>query len=73
MTVRWERRSCRPRAVMSSPSMTMRPAAGSIRRNSDKVRLDLPAPVRPTMPTWRREREGDGGGVGRGKKDRKKK
>ena len=36
---------------MSTPSMTIFPADGSMIRNKPRVRDDLPAPVRPTMPT----------------------
>ena len=44
-------RSCSPRSAMFCPSITMDPPAASMIRNRDKVRDDLPAPVRPTMPT----------------------
>ena len=33
--------------------MEIVPLVGSIILKSAKLRLDLPAPVRPTMPTWR--------------------
>lgn len=45
------RRSCRPIAWMATSSIEMEPLADSIMRNSDSVSEDLPAPVRPTMPT----------------------
>lgn len=38
---------------MSTPSNEMRPLASSAMRNSASVKLDLPAPVRPTTPTYR--------------------
>ena len=34
-----------------TPSMTMLPSAASSRRNNDSDNDDLPAPVRPTIPT----------------------
>ena len=40
---------------MSSPSMRMVPPAGSISLNNDSVSEDLPAPVLPTIPTFREE------------------
>ena len=44
--------SCKPYFDMSWPSMRMEPSAASMIRNRAKVREDLPAPVRPTIPTW---------------------
>lgn len=50
-------RSCRPIEEISTLSMRMRPPAASIIRNRQLVKLDFPAPVRPTMPIWmQRER-----------------
>ena len=46
-------RSYNPNLVISSPSIVIVPDAGSRRRNIDSVREDLPAPVRPTIPTCR--------------------
>lgn len=43
-------RSCRPIVEMSMSSMRMRPSAASIILNRQLVRLDFPAPVRPTIP-----------------------
>ena len=52
-----ERRSWSPIVAMSQLSMTMEPVAGSMIRNRASVREDLPAPVRPTMPTYTRIKE----------------
>ncbi|TNN31208.1 hypothetical protein EYF80_058640 [Liparis tanakae] len=38
---------------MSTPSMKIWPSDASMMRNSASVREDLPAPVRPTIPTLR--------------------
>ena len=38
---------------MGTPSMTIRPAAASIIRNRERVIEDFPAPVRPTIPTYK--------------------
>ena len=46
-----ERRACRPITAISTPSITILPADGSMIRNRPRVRDDLPAPVRPTIPT----------------------
>lgn len=43
-------RSCRPIVEISILSMRMEPSAASIILNRQFVRLDFPAPVRPTMP-----------------------
>merc|ERR1719234_2557741 len=45
-------RSCRPMVVISLPSMGTLPLVGSIILNSARLRLDFPAPVLPTMPTF---------------------
>mmetsp|Transcript_2782 Transcript_2782/g.8970 ORF Transcript_2782/g.8970 Transcript_2782/m.8970 type:complete len:226 (-) Transcript_2782:963-1640(-) len=45
------RRSVRPKVPTSMPSMVMRPDASSTMRSSATDSDDLPAPVRPTMPT----------------------
>mmetsp|Transcript_30325 Transcript_30325/g.67227 ORF Transcript_30325/g.67227 Transcript_30325/m.67227 type:complete len:239 (-) Transcript_30325:528-1244(-) len=47
-----QRRSLRPMAEMSSPSMRMRPDAGSMMRYSVRNRVLLPHPVRPHTPTF---------------------
>ena len=52
--VRCLRMSCSPSLARSFPSMTMFPLAGSTMRNMAMVMELLPAPVRPTMPTWKR-------------------
>lgn len=44
-------------AVMSRPSTRMTPPASSIMRNSAISSVVLPEPVRPTMPTWRRQQQ----------------
>ena len=49
--------SWRPICVTSRLSMTMDPEAGSMIRNRPRDRDDLPAPVRPTMPTWNEKSE----------------
>ena len=49
------RRSWSPISVILTPSTVMMPPAGSMRRNRPIVREDLPAPVRPTIPTCRNE------------------
>ena len=54
ITVSFSRRSCRPILAMSTPSTRMRPLAASMMRNRDRAMEDLPAPVRPTMPSWKR-------------------
>lgn len=50
MMVIRERRSCSPILIISMPSISMLPPAGSMMRNKDNAIDDLPAPVRPTMP-----------------------
>mmetsp|Transcript_6529 Transcript_6529/g.18221 ORF Transcript_6529/g.18221 Transcript_6529/m.18221 type:complete len:204 (-) Transcript_6529:2959-3570(-) len=44
------RTSARHTLAKSTPSKRMRPASISTRRNNAAVRVDLPAPVRPTTP-----------------------
>ncbi len=51
MMVSFDLRSWRPRVDMLTPSMVMDPPAASKILNRDKVIEDLPAPVRPTIPT----------------------
>lgn len=41
-----------------TPSITILPSAPSIRRNSDRAREDLPAPVLPTMPICQSNKNG---------------
>ena len=41
--------------AISTPSIRIRPPAPSRIRNKAKAREDLPAPVRPTMPTCQEE------------------
>ena len=50
MIVSLDRRSWSPILEMSMPSITIFPPALSRIRNKAKVSVDLPAPVRPTMP-----------------------
>ena len=52
--VSFDLRSCSPIMVMSQPSILTQPCAGSIRRKRPSIREDLPAPVRPTTPSWRK-------------------
>ena len=52
MMVILDLRSCRPSREILTLSTRMIPPAGSIIRNIAKARDDLPAPVRPTMPTY---------------------
>jgi len=47
------RRSCKPMSAMFTPSIVILPSAASIILNKARVRDDLPAPVRPTMPTYK--------------------
>ena len=51
MMVSRERRSWSPRVAMSTPSIVILPPARSRIRNKARAKDDLPAPVRPTMPT----------------------
>jgi hypothetical protein len=48
-----DRRSWSPIEAMSTPSIWTKPPDRSTRRNIAVMREDLPAPVRPTMPTYR--------------------
>ena len=50
MIARRERRAWRFMVEMSSPSMWILPSLASRKRKSASVRLDFPAPVRPTTP-----------------------
>lgn len=43
--------SCSSNLEISTPSIRMVPEVASISLNSDNTSDDLPAPVRPTMPT----------------------
>lgn len=52
MMVTLKRRSWSPIVAMLIPSMRISPLAASLIRNKPRVREDLPAPVRPTMPTY---------------------
>lgn len=54
MTERRDRRSCSRSFEMSTPSTRIRPALSSVRRKRATRMLDLPAPVRPAMPTCSR-------------------
>ena len=45
-----DRNSCKPILEISTPSITMEPPADSMIRNKARVKEDLPAPVRPTIP-----------------------
>ena len=49
-----ERNAWRPKSAILMPSMVMEPSAASIMRNKPSVSDDLPAPVRPTIPTYTR-------------------
>ena len=51
MKVSLERRSWSPIFPITWSSMTMDPAVASMMRNRASVMDDLPAPVRPTIPT----------------------
>ena len=48
----FERRSSSPMVLMSTPSITMRPASSSTMRIRHSTNELLPAPVRPTTPTF---------------------
>jgi hypothetical protein len=54
MTERRDRRSCSRSFEMSTPSTRIRPALSSVWRKRATRMLDLPAPVRPAMPTCSR-------------------
>ena len=51
MMVSLDLRSCSPSEATSLPSMLILPWPASRMRNMARLRLDLPAPVRPTSPT----------------------
>ena len=53
MIVSRDRRSWSPILAISTPSTMIRPPALSRIRNKAKVSVDFPAPVRPTIPTWK--------------------
>lgn len=55
MDILW-RRVCRPISEVRKPSIRILPS-GSASRNRAEIRELLPAPVRPTMPTYTRRRE----------------
>lgn len=48
-------RSCKPMLEISTPSMKTEPSAASIILKRQLVRLDFPAPVRPTIPIWKQQ------------------
>lgn len=43
-------RSCKPTVAVSTPSIVMVPSVAA-NRNREAMRVDLPAPVLPTIPT----------------------
>ena len=49
--VSFDRKSCRPISAIFCPSIITLPPDASIMRKRAKVKDDLPAPVRPTIPT----------------------
>mmetsp|Transcript_7287 Transcript_7287/g.15398 ORF Transcript_7287/g.15398 Transcript_7287/m.15398 type:complete len:229 (-) Transcript_7287:1159-1845(-) len=51
MTAIWLLSFLRPRVLMSMPSMDMTPSSSSTMRRRATMRVLLPAPVRPTIPT----------------------
>ena len=51
MIVIFDLKSSSPRVEMSMPSISMNPPADSMILNNARVSDDLPAPVRPTIPT----------------------
>jgi len=51
--VNLERTSCSPSVEMLTPSMYIAPPAPSMSRNRAKVKDDFPAPVLPTIPTYK--------------------
>lgn len=55
MDILW-RRVCRPISEVRKPSIIMLPS-GSASRNKAEIRELLPAPVRPTMPTYSGEKK----------------
>ena len=52
MMVSLDLRSWSPMLLMLTSSMWMLPPAASMMRNNANATLDLPAPVRPTIPTY---------------------
>lgn len=48
----FERSSCKPIRLISILSMTILPLEHSSNRNKANVNVDLPAPVRPTIPIY---------------------
>lgn len=53
MMVSLERRSCSPKLAMLMPSITIFPSAASRIRKIPKAKDDFPAPVLPTIPTYK--------------------
>ena len=47
----FERNPCRPISEILIPSIMILPSAASSIRNKASVRVDLPEPVLPTIPT----------------------
>lgn len=52
-----DRKSCRPILEMSILSMTILPMLRSKIRKRAMARVDLPAPVRPTTPTYNKKQQ----------------
>ena len=48
-------KSCNPISLIDTPSIFILPC-GSARRNKADIRDDLPAPVRPTIPIFKRKK-----------------
>ncbi len=57
MMVILDLRSSKPNTAMLILSMKIEPPADSMILNRARVSDDLPAPVRPTIPTYTRERD----------------
>ena len=53
MIVSFDLRSYSPMCSAFSPSILICPSEASIIRNNANVMDDFPAPVLPTMPTWK--------------------
>ena len=53
MMVSFDLRSYSPMCSAFSPSILICPSEASIIRNNANVMDDFPAPVLPTMPTWK--------------------
>ena len=51
ITVKLDRSCCKPIVEISTPSIVILPFEDSIIRKSESNKDDLPAPVRPIMPT----------------------